>query len=150
MIYRKQSPTPPRLLLRIVGTAGAGTLLGMAACGSPSPDLVGSAPALGTNDGGTSSDGASDSAPDTIFMGSLVTGSVACPADGSEVVGCPGTFPDASDDATASSVDGSGACPPDASGIEGCPIVTGLVVSPNDASDDAIVNGLVVHPGDSG
>jgi|SRR5580704_5453214 hypothetical protein len=149
MIYRKQSPTPPRLLLRIVGTAGAGTLLGMAACGS-NPNIVGSTGGVETNDGGMSSDGASDSAPDTIVMGSVVTGSVACPADGSDVVGCPGTFPDASDDAADHGISGSVVCPPDASGIQGCPVVTGLVVSPSDASDDVIVNGLVAHPGDSG
>jgi hypothetical protein len=35
MIYRKTPPQPGRLLLRIVATTGAGTLLGVAACGSP-------------------------------------------------------------------------------------------------------------------
>ena len=34
MLYRKSPPTPPRLLLRIVATAGAGALLGVAACSS--------------------------------------------------------------------------------------------------------------------
>jgi hypothetical protein len=35
MIYRKTPPQPGRLLLRIVATTGAGTLLGVVACGSP-------------------------------------------------------------------------------------------------------------------
>jgi hypothetical protein len=34
MLYRKAAPTPPRLLLRIAATAGAGALLGAAACSS--------------------------------------------------------------------------------------------------------------------
>jgi len=34
MLYRKSSPNPPRLLLRIVATAGAGALLGSTACSS--------------------------------------------------------------------------------------------------------------------
>jgi hypothetical protein len=148
MIYRKQSPTPPRLLLRIVGTAGAGTLLSVAACGSnPPPDVfMGSVP-----NGDTSNDGGVDSAS-FIGEGSVANppGSVACPPDGSDVVGCPGTFPDASDDATDHGITGSVACPPDASGIQGCPVVAGLVVSPSDASDDVMFNGLVAHPGDSG
>ncbi len=36
MIYRKLPPVPPRLLLRVVATAGAGALLGIAACGGTS------------------------------------------------------------------------------------------------------------------
>jgi len=148
MIYRKQSPTAPRLLLRIVGAAGAGMLLSVAACGSnSSPDVMGSVP-----NGDASNDGGGDSAP-FIGEGSVANppGSVACPPDGSDVVGCPGIFPDASDDATDHGITGSVACPPDASGIQGCPVVTGLVVSPTDASDDDVMfNGLVAHPGDSG
>jgi hypothetical protein len=37
MLYRKSSPNPPRLLLRIVATAGAGALVGAAACSSSEP-----------------------------------------------------------------------------------------------------------------
>jgi len=37
MLYRKSSPSPPRLLLRIVATAGAGALVGGAACSSSEP-----------------------------------------------------------------------------------------------------------------
>jgi hypothetical protein len=142
MIYRKQPPTPPRLLLRIMGAAGAGTLLGMAGCSSNSgPE--GLAPMM--TDSGTSSDGASDSAV------AILEGSVACPPDASDVVGCPGSFPaDASDDATDHIINGVVACPSDASGIQGCPVVTGLSPAPTDASDDVMFNGLVVHPGDSG
>jgi hypothetical protein len=36
MIYRKSPPSPPRLLLRVVATAGAGALLGAVACSSSS------------------------------------------------------------------------------------------------------------------
>jgi hypothetical protein len=37
MIYRKSSPNPPTLLLRIVATAGASALLGTAACSGTDP-----------------------------------------------------------------------------------------------------------------
>jgi hypothetical protein len=40
MLYRKSSPNPPTLLLRIVATAGAGALLGAAACRSSAPGSV--------------------------------------------------------------------------------------------------------------
>jgi hypothetical protein len=44
MLYRKAAPQPARMLLRIVATASAGALLGVAACGSdssiPGPDLA--------------------------------------------------------------------------------------------------------------
>jgi hypothetical protein len=36
MLYRKSSPTPPRLLLRIVAAAGAGALVGACSSGSSS------------------------------------------------------------------------------------------------------------------
>ena len=36
MLYRKVPPSPPRLLLRIVATAGTSALLGAAACSSTS------------------------------------------------------------------------------------------------------------------
>jgi hypothetical protein len=153
MIYRKQSPTPPRMLLRIVGTAGAGTLLSVAACGSPSPEVVGSAPGSAPIVGGTSSDAAADSASYTVLGGVVVnpSGSVACPDDGSVVLGCPVIHPaDASDDATDHGITGIVACPPDASWTQGCPILTGLVVSPTDASDDVIFHGIMTNPGDSG
>ena len=41
MLYRKLSPRPPRLLLRIVATAGTGTLLGIVACGTDSATFNG-------------------------------------------------------------------------------------------------------------
>jgi hypothetical protein len=34
MLYRKAPPTPPRLLLRIIATAGVGALVGTAGCSS--------------------------------------------------------------------------------------------------------------------
>jgi hypothetical protein len=60
MLYRKLPTSPPRLLLRIVVTAGTGALLGVAACGSdssvgttvsPGPDAT-DAPSTG-DDGST-------------------------------------------------------------------------------------------------
>ncbi len=40
MLYRKVPPSPPRLLLRIVATAGTGALLGAAACSSTSSGSI--------------------------------------------------------------------------------------------------------------
>src|ERR1019366_9717200 len=51
MLYRKASPTPPRLLLRIVAGAGAGAMLGAVACSSSSLSGVTAAP----HDGGDTS-----------------------------------------------------------------------------------------------
>lgn len=60
MIYRKTPPQPSRLLLRIVATTGAGTLLGVVACGSSADrgclgvcELMGSA---GAGNGGAGAD----------------------------------------------------------------------------------------------
>jgi hypothetical protein len=143
MIYRKHSPTPPRLLLRIVGTAGAGALLGAAACSSSSapPVVMGVVPNVET-------DGAASDAAPVVAM----TGSVACLPDATDgVVGCPDTSPDASADAHLQVVTGIVVSPSDASIDDAnSQVVTGLVVSPSDASDDVIFNGLVAHPGDSG
>ena len=54
MLYRRAPRNPPTLLLRIVAAAGAGTVLGMAACGGETgaPGLlpVGSAPLTATSD----------------------------------------------------------------------------------------------------
>jgi hypothetical protein len=45
MIYRRSPPHPPRLLLRVVGAAGTGLLLGAAACsGEVNSGLLGQAP----------------------------------------------------------------------------------------------------------
>jgi hypothetical protein len=65
MLYRKLPTSPPRLLLRIVVTAGTGALLGIAACGSDSS--VGTVVSLGPD--------ATDTPP-TGDDGSAVTGIV--------------------------------------------------------------------------
>jgi hypothetical protein len=153
MIYRKQPAHPPRLLLRIVGTAGASTLLGMAACSSSSnPDhaFVGSA-GIVEHDGGDS-----DADPALVGGGSQANpcissdvdgacsiqplGSIAQPADASDL---DGSFADAGNDGNDAAAQG------DAS------MFHGLVTHPEDAAaqdaaDDVhVVNGLVVNPGDS-
>ncbi len=54
MLYRKAAPNPPRLLLRIVATAGAGALLGVAACSSSSAN--GSSPIVPAADAADNGD----------------------------------------------------------------------------------------------
>ncbi len=54
MLYRKAAPGPPRLLLRIVATAGAGALLGVAACSSSSTS--GSSPLVPSADAADNGD----------------------------------------------------------------------------------------------
>jgi hypothetical protein len=125
MLYRKAPPRPTKLLLRVVAVAGAGALLGAAACSSS--DSVGSsvlAPdASDDHASGGSVDGGHYDGPNGVVPNPdggdehVVTGLV----DGGE---------DASDDHVVSgAVDG------------------GIVVNP-DASDDGPV-GVIVHP-DSG
>jgi hypothetical protein len=92
MLYRKAPPNPPRLLLRIVATAGAGALLGMPACGGMT-NIEGLT--ISPTDAGE--DGESDAQP--IFTGllanspdanssvcgaNLVCGSVALLPDGGD------------------------------------------------------------------
>src|SRR5271154_603779 len=67
MIYRKMPPQPGRLLLRIVATTGAGTLLGVVACGSPAEHgcmgvciPVGSSGSAGASSGGSRADTGSE------------------------------------------------------------------------------------------
>jgi hypothetical protein len=73
MLYRRTPRNPPTLLLRIVASAGAGTLIGMASCGGETttangsialPPSASSDPQFGNDDSG---------APPTIPM---VTGSI--------------------------------------------------------------------------
>jgi hypothetical protein len=159
MHYRKTSPTPPRLLLRIVATAGAGALFGVAACGSGSE---GSAPAT-----------PSDNTPATC--GGHVCGSIALPSDedsgfpeasvsgeddakGCTSVICDGSvsFPEASapfpDGSVAFLPDGgepdapSADAPDDAiSPCHPCGVVIGIVIHPEDAAPCSPC-GVVVHP----
>jgi hypothetical protein len=80
MIYRKAAPNPPRLLLRIVASAGAGALLGVAACGpSDAPGSIVSVPH------------ASDAATDAEVDGDQFAAGFCC---GSVVGAPPGISPD--------------------------------------------------------
>lgn len=142
MLYRKASPTPPRLLLRIVAGAGAGAMLGAVACSSSSLSGVTAAP----HDGGdTSLDGTDGTdADDTSCHGFCVgVGSVAVPpgedASDQDVfrpMGSYGQLPDASDagyvplgsdagyvapDDAAQDLDAAGPCHP----------VCGLIIRPD-------------------
>ena len=106
MLYRKASPRPPRLLLRIAATAGASALVGVAACSSssdsPSSRLTGSVVSPPADDAG---DAASNPVtimtgimanPDATACGGGVCGSVVMPQDGGDA----GDFaPDAENDA---------------------------------------------------
>ena len=139
MLYRKASPTPPRLLLRIVATAGAGALLGMTACSSSSSNGVGPNPPTDAADEGVNlgvDGGVADldafmglvAYPDaTLACGGGPCGSVALPPDGGDA---GGLVPDA--DAEASPVDASfdgadtGVDSPDA--IAHCGGVCGVIV----------------------
>jgi len=72
MLYRKAPPGPPRLLLRIVATAGAGALLGFTGCSSDSGSPVDSGSAVGPEGGllpNVASDASDDSAP-VVFSSS--------------------------------------------------------------------------------
>jgi hypothetical protein len=93
VIYRKAAPHPPRMLLRIVATAGTGALLGVAACsdgGSAPAPITGSLPALyvpDASDDGSHFNGVAPCTPcgdDGDDGGSVrvVTGSLANPPDG--------------------------------------------------------------------
>jgi hypothetical protein len=92
-IYRKAPPQPPRLLLRIVATAGAGALLSTAACsdsgsnhpfnglvGMPSSGASSGSATSGSSSGSTSGDsGASSGGPVGVTTGFY--GSVTMPPD---------------------------------------------------------------------
>jgi hypothetical protein len=86
MLYRKAAPNPPRLLLRIAATAGAGALLGAVACSSTSSGSVAAPPTDSGDQGdvdmsGSSSSGGSGSMP-------IVTGVL--PSPHPDAAGCGG------------------------------------------------------------
>jgi hypothetical protein len=120
MLYRKTAPTPPRLLLRIVATVGAGALLGVAACSSSTSS--GSVPSAPT-----------DAADEADFVDSA--GSIANPfldatlPCGGGPCGSVAHLPDAGD---------GGDLPPDASD-------TG-VDAPDDVTHCGGVCGVIVRP----
>jgi len=114
MIYRKASPSPPRMLLRIV--AGAGACAIAAACSSTSPDVEGSVATMDAGRGDAAQD-AGDDAPlhgviDSGGVGDVVTGVVVNPDAASGSGGGIMVNPDASGD-----------------------VVTGVVVNPDASAD---------------
>jgi hypothetical protein len=142
MLYRKAAPNPPRLLLRIVATAGAGALLGVAACSSSSssgstPLLPGDAADQGDFDANQIMTGVLPENPDaTLACGGGPCGIMVLPhPDGSA-----GSASDAGGDAPADGVDDATA---DADLSDGttkdggeagaslhCPPICGVVVHP--------------------
>jgi hypothetical protein len=133
MLYRKAPPIPPRLLLRIVATAGAGALLGMAACSSSSSNGVGPSPPTDAADE-TELDasrivtGLVANPPDaTLPCGGGPCGSVALPPDGGDA---GGLVPDADGEASPleASLDGSDADVESPDAIAHCGGVCGVIV----------------------
>jgi hypothetical protein len=148
VIYRKTPPQPGRLLLRIVATSGAGTLLGVVACGFKASEGMGSSGAasgyegmgatgsavagpMGSSGGVFGSTGSAYQSPVGITgsatdygpMGSGTSppmGSIAAPIDAS-----PDALPD-----------GAEAGGADATTPEAGQVVLGLVVAPPDAGAD--------------
>ncbi len=137
MLYRKASPTPPRLLLRIVATAGAGALLGMAACSSSSSNGVGPSPPTDAADEAEfdASSGSVTNPPDaTLPCGGGPCGSVALPPDGGDAGGlvpdadAEASPVDASFDGSDASFDGSDASVDSPDAIAHCGGVCGVIV----------------------
>jgi hypothetical protein len=133
MLYRKAPPTPPRLLLRIVATAGAGALLGMAACASSSSNgVVPSPPSDAADEAELDATpivtGLVANPPDaTLPCGGGPCGSVAFPADGGDAGGLvPATDAEASP--LDASLDGSDANVESPDAIAHCGGVCGVIV----------------------
>jgi hypothetical protein len=134
MRYRKAPITPPRLLLRIVGTAGAGALLGVAACSSSissdSAPITTGIVVTGDAGGDASADAAA------FYMGI----GVPPPCNGCQMTtGVVAYTPDASTDGAA--------LPGDASDDA---IFNGIGPYPHDGGDAEVFYGLVANPGDAG
>ena len=133
MLYRKAPPTPPRLLLRIVATAGAGALLGMTACSSSSSNGVGPSPPTDAADEAEFDaspivTGLVANPPDaTLACGGGPCGSVALPPDGGDA---GGLVPDADAEASPvdASFDGSDASVDSPDAIAHCGGVCGVIV----------------------
>jgi hypothetical protein len=127
MLYRKTPPSPPRLLLRIVATAGAGVLLGAAACSSSSQatSSMPTGPEGGDDaesEASTIVTGVLPSYPDATACGGHPCGSIVMPpGDAGEVSDHdqPGDADDLATDAT------------DAGNIAHCGGVCGVIVHPD-------------------
>jgi hypothetical protein len=150
MLYRKTPATPPRLLLRIMATAGTGALLGAAACGGVDSTSTGSpvspvrdvADAQPTGDDGSITMGfvvgmptgllplVRDAGGDaTLACGTGFCGSaVMPPADGGDA-GADASGADTSDAAAKDAADDAGLLADDGGSLH-CPPVCGVVVHP--------------------
>jgi hypothetical protein len=141
MLYRKSPPTAPRLLLRIVATAGAGALLAMTGCSSSSSEGSATTPP---------SDASADDAVTPVCGSGLVCGSLAAPPpDGGDSEDAGATGP------CGGHVCGTIALPQDAGDLDAAdghaPVTGGDTGAPTDASDDATgpchpVCGIIVAP----
>src|SRR5580692_4720732 len=123
MVYRRASRRSPRLLLRIVATAGVGALFGSGACGSdnPQPQFLfygGSAPS-------SNEDAAADDSGTPTCHSMSMCGT--------------GKLPDDGDDASVEGGDdggNDGAADASDAADGGCSMVCGSVVEFPDASED--------------
>lgn len=138
MLYRKSSPNPPRLLLRIVASAGAGALVSAAACSSSEPSgpcgggpcgTVVLVPDSGVDPGppdAQSADVAAEAEPGRGPCGGGPCGSVAIPPDAGD-----GGEPEAA------TVVGGGLFPKPDAEAEGGPCgggPCGVIIMPHDAA----------------
>ena len=154
MLYRRTPRNPPTLLLRIVATAGAGTLLGMASCGGETSTANGSLPFVPATQN-QEPQGDDDSGPPpgfcqgSNFCGFIAYGVVDAGAPDEEAPSCGGhpcgsvgyIDAEASIDSSVDTPDVSVA------DVE----VHGVVPLPEDAGYDAHHPiGVVVEPPDSG
>jgi hypothetical protein len=142
MHYRKSSPNPPRLLLRIVAAAGAGAVVSACSSGSGQGDqshVYGSAPEVPSDGGEEACNGFSECGGGTTYVPpSMDAGADVDVAFGLVDAGAPDVL-DAGADGDAELHCGTGVCgsivsPPSDAG-EASTIVTGLVVSPDGGSD---------------
>jgi hypothetical protein len=146
MLYRKAPPSPPRLLLRIAGTAGA--LATIAACGS-SPGPEGSAGLVGSvtqpDDGGSGAD-------DGASGPHMILGLLPSCGPGTNEPECPCVAAVSPDGCDAGASDVPDALPLTPDGSDGATdgmVFNGIVANP-DAGDATVFNGIVAHPGDGG
>jgi hypothetical protein len=131
MLYRKASPTPPRLLLRIVATAGAGALLGMTACSSSSSNGVGPSPPTDAADEAEfdAFSGSVTNPPDATLPcgGGPCGGLIILPQDGGDA-GAPASDADAEASPEDASPDAADASVDSPDAIAHCGGVCGVIV----------------------
>jgi hypothetical protein len=140
MLYRRTPSHPPTLLLRIVATAGASTLLGIASCGGETSTVNGliTLPANETPDAQ-----AGDSGP-TLVGAIDMSDSGAPVSDPGLPCGVCGLI------VSVPEIEGGPVGLVDASVADG--EVLGIVALPEDAGPDAhhVIIGVVVEPPDAG